>query len=80
MHRVRFAGAIVRKDHLLAHIWLRRKVQHPLLRRVESFGRLGYGLQFQLAKPGDVDKEIGQFLREAYEIHQQPQGRLKPKA
>ncbi len=46
--RVRFAGAVVHRSYLDAGLWLKRRVEHPALRRVESFGRLGYGYQFRL--------------------------------
>jgi hypothetical protein len=64
--RVRFAGVRVRKNWIDAHIWLKRKVEHPLLRRTESFGKLGYGCQFRLRNIGDIDQGIVQFLKEAY--------------
>jgi hypothetical protein len=69
--RVRFAGAVVRRDWLDAGLWLRRRVEHPLLRRVESFGRLGYGHHFRLCRPADVDAELARLVEEAYAIGQQ---------
>ena len=55
--RVRFAGAIVHNDWLDAALWLRRRVEHRCLHRVESFGRLGYGIHFRLATSTDIDKD-----------------------
>ena len=49
--RVRFAGAVGRRDWLDAGVWLKRRACHPRLHRVESFGHLGYGLHFLLQKP-----------------------------
>ena len=66
--RVRFAGAVVRRDWLDAGLWLKRKVEHPCLSRVESFGRLGYGLHFRLQRPADVDDALAELVREAYAI------------
>lgn len=66
--RVRFAGAIVRKNWLDAGIWLKRKIKHPKLIRVESYGNLGYGLRFRLERPEDIDSSLAELMREAYEI------------
>lgn len=64
--RVRFAGAVVRKDWLDAGIWLRRRVEHARVCRIESFGRLGYGIHFRLTRPSDIDRELAVLVREAY--------------
>jgi hypothetical protein len=69
--RVRFAGAIVRGHWLDAGMWLKRRVEHPLLVRVESFGRLGYGHHFRLRSAADVDEALAQLMREAYAVGQQ---------
>ena len=67
--RVRFAGAVVRNDWLDAALWLKRTVEHRCLHRVESFGRLGYGIHFRLAKATDGDKDLELLMREAYAEH-----------
>jgi hypothetical protein len=64
--RVRFAGAVVRASYLDASVWLRRRTDHPLLLRTESFGRLGYGLHFRLCSPADIDGALHDLMREAY--------------
>jgi hypothetical protein len=64
--RVRFAGAVVYRDWLDATLWLKRKATHPRLRRVEDFGRLGYGLHFRLEAPEQVDAALRALMREAY--------------
>ena len=69
--RVRFAGVVVRGRWLDASMWLKRQVEHPLLTRVESFGRLGYGHHFRLRSAADVDETLALFMREAYAIGQQ---------
>jgi hypothetical protein len=77
--RVRFAGAVVRGGWLDASLWLRRRAEHPALIRVESFGRLGYGLHFRLEAPGDVDARLARLVREAYRSARQgpPAGRAR---
>jgi hypothetical protein len=64
--RVRFAGATVRKEWLDAHLWLRRKAQHPLMTRIESFGPLGYGCYFRLRNVSDLDQRMTSLIEEAY--------------
>lgn len=69
--RVRFAGAVVRKNWIDAGMWLRRRITHPQLVRTESFGGLGFGHHFRLYSPEDVDEGLVELLREAYAIGQQ---------
>ncbi|MFI5175802.1 MAG: DUF5655 domain-containing protein [Terriglobia bacterium] len=69
--RVRFAGTVVRHNGLDASLWLKRRVRHPCLSRVESFGPLGYGHHFRLRQPTDIDKALGELMREAYAVGQQ---------
>jgi hypothetical protein len=69
--RVRFAGVVVRRGWVDAGLWLKRRVDHPCLARVESFGRLGYGHHFRLEQPSDIDAALAVLVREAYAIGQQ---------
>lgn len=69
--RVRFAGAVIKKDWIDAGLWLKRRIQHPRLIRVESFGKLGYGHHFRFKNPEDVDASVEELMREAYAIGQQ---------
>jgi hypothetical protein len=66
--RVRFAGAVVRRDWLDAALWLKRRVDHPRLHRVESLGKLGFGYHFRLSHPEDIDRALEALIREAYRI------------
>lgn len=64
--RVRFGGAVVKKDWVEGRLWLRRRVDHPRLTRTEDYGRLGFGPCFRIEKPDDVDAELSALMREAY--------------
>jgi hypothetical protein len=75
--RVRFCGATIKRDWLDAGLWLKRKVKHPRLIRVESYGNLGYGHHFRLQEPTDVDESLADLIYEAYAIGQQDL--VKPK-
>ena len=72
LHRVRFLNVVVRKNFLDAGLWLRRKADHRLLIRTESYGNLGYGLHFRFEKPSDLDGTFSRLLRESYRIHRKP--------
>ena len=71
MARVRFAGAVVHASYLDGALWLRRRVEHPRLQRVEDFGRLGFGHHFRLERPADVDSALEALMREAYRVGMQ---------
>ena len=71
MVRVRFGGAITRKDWLEARLWLKRRADHPTLFKTESYGPLGYGLHFRITRPEEIDAELETLMREAYRIGQQ---------
>lgn len=66
--RVRFAGAVVRVGHLDATLWLRRRVTHRSLDRVEDFGRIGCVHHFRLTSPGEIDAELKALMCEAYKV------------
>jgi hypothetical protein len=66
MASVRFAGVSVRKAHLVAHLWMRRRVEHPLLKKTDDYGKLGFVHIFHLTHPSDVDDQLKAFMREAY--------------
>lgn len=66
--RVRFAGAVVRVGHVDATLWLRRRISHPLLDRVEDYGRIGYVHHFRLTSPDDIDTELEALMCEAYRV------------
>jgi hypothetical protein len=66
--RVRFAGAVVRTSYLDAGLWLRRRADHPRLRRIEDFGALGCVHHFHLETPDDIDAGLVALMREAYRV------------
>ncbi len=68
MSRVRFAAGIVRMRHVDVHLWMRRRIEHPLLRRTEDFGRLGYVHHFRLTDPSEIDADLRKLMCEAYRV------------
>ena len=65
---VRFLNVVVRKDWIDAHIWLKRRVEHPLLHKIEDYKTMGFGARFKLRTPGDIDAEIEALVRESYRL------------
>jgi hypothetical protein len=47
---------------------MRRRVQHPQLRRTEDFGRIGCVHHFRLVRPEDVDPALVALMHEAYRV------------
>lgn len=66
MVSVRFAGAVVRKNSVQCGLWLRRRVAHPALARIEAFGPDSYGHYFRFTDPAQLDADFADLVREAY--------------
>jgi hypothetical protein len=79
--RVRFASVVVRRSHLDAGLWLRRRVEHPLLIRTEDLGALGYGVHFRLTCVDDLDAGLARLMGEAYRLAREGWGSIgQPRA
>jgi hypothetical protein len=65
--RVRFAGAVIRKNWVEGGFWLKRRIEHPRF-RVECIPPHDYVYRFRLAGPEDIDQELESFIREAYAV------------
>jgi hypothetical protein len=68
MVRVRFGGAITRKHALDVGLWLKRRAEHPALRRVEVIPPGEQVHYFRFERLGDIDRAFSTLVREAYEI------------
>lgn len=64
--RVRFAGVVVHGKWLDVGLWLRRRVRHPRVRRIEDYGRLGFGVHIRVSSSSDLDRDVAGLVREAY--------------
>ena len=70
--RARFAGCVTRKDWLDCGLWLKRRVEHPRFRKIESILDRDYIHHFRLTKLEDLDDEyLVAFIREAYAVGRQ---------
>jgi hypothetical protein len=66
MKRVRFAGFMARKDHLDFSLWMTKKINHPLLKKTETFGDNSFGIHFRLTDPDQIDDKIEGWIKETY--------------
>ena len=69
--RMRFAGVIVRRNHLEAGFTLRRRLEHPRIKKVIAFSPRAYAHFLDLRSPADLDAELAEWLRESYRVGQQ---------
>jgi hypothetical protein len=68
MQRVRFSGVVTRKTGIDAHLWLKRKVEHPRLRKSELLPPGNWIHTFRLSSPDDLDDGLRALMGEAYAI------------
>ena len=65
MTRVRFAGCQVRKNWLLAHFWLVRRIESPRFTKVETLGPRVWLYSFTIRDESDIDAEVMTRMAEA---------------
>jgi hypothetical protein len=68
MVRVRFAGATPRQKWLDVGFWLRRKLKHQRLRRVDTVYPNAHIHYLRISEPEQLDEELAGWIREAYTI------------
>jgi hypothetical protein len=69
--RARFAGLIVRRNRIEVGLWLKRRREHPRLYRIEFYPPSDYVHRIRLASLSEIDRELAQFVREAYKVGRQ---------
>jgi Domain of unknown function (DUF5655) len=69
--RVRFARAMPRRRWLDGHFWLKRRVSHPRLTKIELFLRNDWIHWFRITDPTQIDANFVKLLRESYKIGRQ---------
>jgi Domain of unknown function (DUF5655) len=66
--RVRFARAMPRKRWLDGHFWLKRRVSHPRLTKVEHLLRQDWIHWFRITDPVQIDARFVRLLGESYAV------------
>jgi hypothetical protein len=72
MVRVRFAGVVrLRKDGLVCGFWLKRRTDSPRFVKREHLDRTDRIYQFVLRDENELDDEVREWIREAYDVGRQ---------
>ncbi len=66
--RMRFGGAVVRKNSIEAGFVLPRRIEHPRIKKVIAYTPRAYGHHVDIRTPADLDDELAGWLREAYRV------------
>jgi hypothetical protein len=69
--RVRFAGAVPRKSHLLVSFGFPRRVDSPRFHKIEQYAPRWYGHSCKVTSEADFDEEFMGWIREAYAVGEQ---------
>jgi len=69
--RMSFAALQVRRRWVDGHVILARRRESPRFRRIESFSPRNHLHAFRFERPADVDDEVADWLREAYDVGMQ---------
>lgn len=66
--RVRFAGAVPRKSHLLANFALPYHANDPRFVKIEKYAPHFQTHTFRVCSQRDLDKQVQRWLKESYEV------------
>lgn len=68
--RMSFAQLTIRRDWVLGHLVLARRVEDPLFTKLETFSPRNHLHAFRLGDPGEVEA-LKDYAREAYAVGRQ---------
>ena len=66
--RIRFGSVVVRREWLDVALWLKQRVEHPRLRKVDDLGKAGLLLLVQAHRSGQLDDALGALISAAYRM------------
>jgi hypothetical protein len=66
--RMSFAVAMPRRDHLLGHLVLARRIESPRFTKVETFSLRNHLHAFKLRSAAEIDDEFRAWVAEAYAV------------
>jgi hypothetical protein len=69
--RMRFAGVMPRKSYLICHFILPRRIESDRFYKIETFTPRCHAHYLRVSEPSDLNGEVAQWLKEAYEVGQQ---------
>lgn len=66
--KMAFADVMLKKDWLDAYVILARRLEHPRFTRILSLSPRNHIHYFRIRTPQELDREVMQWLREAYKV------------
>jgi hypothetical protein len=69
--RMSFAALMPRRRWVDGHVVLARRLEDPRFTRIETFSPRNHLHAFRLASPEEVDGQVQEWLREAYDVGMQ---------
>jgi hypothetical protein len=69
--RMSFAALMVRKRHLVGHLVLARRLEHPRFTRIDTISPRNHVHHFRLESREDLDPLFASWVREAYAVGEQ---------
>ena len=69
--RMSFAQVTPRRDGLVGHLVLARRVEDPWFLEVQTFSPRNHLHRFRITKAGEIDARLRAWMREAYAVGEQ---------
>jgi len=69
--RMSFAAVSLRKESMVGHVVLARRLNHPRFTKIESLSPRNHVHSFRFESLEEIDREVFEWLREAYRVGQQ---------
>ena len=69
--RMSFAAVSLRKESMAGHVVLARRLNHPRFTKIESLSPRNHVHSFRFESLEEIDREVFEWLREAYRVGQQ---------
>jgi hypothetical protein len=69
--RMSFAAISVRKNYLVGHLVLARRIESPRFLKVETFSPRNHLHAFRIDDPSELDDNFAEWAREAYAVGEQ---------
>lgn len=69
--RMRFAGAMPRKSHLICHFILARRIESPRFHKIETFRARCHAHYLRVHSEEQLDADVEHWLKESYNVGRQ---------
>ena len=69
--RMRFAGVMPRKSHLMCHFVLPRKIDNERFHKIETYNPHCHAHYLRVSEEAEFDRDVAHWLAEAYEVGEQ---------